>query len=161
MCVLLLLAGAERFGSTGATGTGTGSAATADSIRSGHTGSIAQAGEAAPTIPVPVSRPGGGTRLGRSRLNLDANPENGAMIATATLPSEAPTGGGPSPREPAPGGHVPSEVPPQRREDPPDIGPTGPRPPHPVDDPGIDEPGGPGSEPDYLPGGPSNPMPRF
>jgi hypothetical protein len=43
----------------------------------------------------------------------------------------------------------------------PDIGPTGPRTPYPVNDPGIDEPAGPGSEPDYLPGGPTDPGVRM
>ena len=37
--------------------------------------------------------------------------------------------------------------------------PKGPRNPYPVDEP-VD-PHGPGSEPDYLPGRPDNPMPRF
>ena len=64
--------------------------------------------------------------------------------------------------EPSPGGNIPTEVPPGRSPDElPDTGPTGPRTPYPVNDPGISEPKGPGSEPDYLPGGPSNPMPRF
>jgi hypothetical protein len=39
----------------------------------------------------------------------------------------------------------------------PDIGPSGPRTPYPVDDPGITDPKGPGSEPDYLPGAPKDP----
>jgi hypothetical protein len=83
------------------------------------------------------------------------------MTAIASFPPDTAHAAPPA-REPTPGGHVPSEVPPQRRrEDPPDTGPSGPRTPYPVDDPGIDEPRGPGSEPDYLPGGPSNPMPRF
>ena len=38
----------------------------------------------------------------------------------------------------------------------PDIGPTGPRTPYPVNDPGITDPKGPGSEPDYLPGNPTD-----
>jgi hypothetical protein len=43
----------------------------------------------------------------------------------------------------------------------PDIGPSGPRTPYPVDDPGITDPKGPGSEPDYLPGAPKDPGTRF
>jgi hypothetical protein len=39
-----------------------------------------------------------------------------------------------------------------------DGGPAGP---YPVNDPGVTDPTGPGSEPDYLPGGPSNPGTRF
>lgn len=65
------------------------------------------------------------------------------------------------PGEPMPGGNVPSEVPPREPDEIPDQGPTGPRDPFPVEDPGIGEPPGPGSEPDYLPGGPMNPMPRL
>ncbi len=65
-------------------------------------------------------------------------------------------------REPTPGGHIPGEVPPQSPdEDVPDQGPTGPRTPYPVDEPGISDPTGPGSEPDYLPGGPTNPSTRY
>ncbi|MFO1151249.1 MAG: hypothetical protein U1E62_22985 [Alsobacter sp.] len=40
-------------------------------------------------------------------------------------------------------------------------GPNGPRTPYPVDDPGIRDPVGPGSEPDYLPGQPTDPGTRF
>jgi hypothetical protein len=74
------------------------------------------------------------------------------------------SGAGRGINEPTPGGHIPSDVPPPPRHDPdepPDQGPTGPRTPDPIEDPGINDPRGPGSEPDYLPGGPSNPMPRF
>ena len=40
--------------------------------------------------------------------------------------------------------------------------PPGPRTPYPVNDPGIADPTGPGSEPDYLPpGGPTTPMSRL
>ncbi|KAA2237226.1 hypothetical protein [Salinarimonas soli] len=40
--------------------------------------------------------------------------------------------------------------------------PTGPRTPYPVNDPGIADPAGPGSEPDYLPpGGPIAPTPQM
>jgi hypothetical protein len=54
--------------------------------------------------------------------------------------------------DPMPGGNIPSEVPPPPIPDEmPDTGPTGPRTPYPVNDPGISEPKGPGSEPDYLP----------
>ena len=64
--------------------------------------------------------------------------------------------------EPTPGRNVPSEVPPTRTPDEmPDIGPSGPRTPYPVNDPGISDPKGPGSEPDYLPGTPTNPGTRF
>lgn len=69
----------------------------------------------------------------------------------------------PKPRpEPAPGGQIPGEVPPAPEPDePPDLGPTGPRTPYPVNDPGIGEPAGPGSEPDYLPGTPTDPGTRY
>ncbi|TGD92754.1 hypothetical protein [Methylobacterium nonmethylotrophicum] len=64
--------------------------------------------------------------------------------------------------EPNPGGGIPGDVPPPVAPDElPDTGPTGPRSPYPVNDPGITEPNGPGSEPDYLPGGPTNPGTRF
>lgn len=75
-----------------------------------------------------------------------------------------PQDSGPAPRpgnpawEPIPGGNIPTEVPPTDPDEVPDIGPTGPRSPYPVDDPGIGDPAGPGSEPDYLPGRPSSPM---
>ena len=45
--------------------------------------------------------------------------------------------------------------------DEPDVGPTGPRTPYPVNDPGIGEPGGPGSEPDIFPGTPTDPGTRM
>jgi hypothetical protein len=64
------------------------------------------------------------------------------------------------PREPPPGGTVPGDMPPPPT-DRPRPGPSGPRTPYPVDDPGISDPTGPGSEPDYLPGDPSNPKPRL
>ncbi|HEY8384353.1 MAG TPA: hypothetical protein VIL09_19610 [Microvirga sp.] len=64
--------------------------------------------------------------------------------------------------DPIPGGNIPTEVPPNQSPDElPDIGPTGPRTPYPVNEPGITDPTGPGSEPDYLPGGPTNPGTRF
>jgi hypothetical protein len=64
--------------------------------------------------------------------------------------------------EPLPGGNIPTEVPPGPAPDEvPDIGPTGPRTPYPVTDPGISDPSGPGSEPDYLPGNPTDPGPRI
>ncbi len=45
--------------------------------------------------------------------------------------------------EPTPGGKIPSEVPPTRAPDEmPDIGPSGPRTPYPVNDPGITIPRG-------------------
>jgi hypothetical protein len=63
---------------------------------------------------------------------------------------------------PLPGGNIPSEIPPNPTPDEmPDTGPTGPRTPYPVNDPGITDPKGPGSEPDYLPGNPTNPGTRF
>lgn len=62
---------------------------------------------------------------------------------------------------PSPGGNIPSEVPPAGPDERPDIGPSGPRSPYPVNDPGISEPKGPGSEPDYLPGTPNFPGTRF
>ncbi|HMO30907.1 MAG TPA: hypothetical protein PKD06_16425 [Enterovirga sp.] len=61
-------------------------------------------------------------------------------------------------QEPIPGGNVPTELPPAPPDEIPDTGPTGPRTPYPVSDPGIAEPTGPGSEPDYLPGRPTSPM---
>ena len=51
--------------------------------------------------------------------------------------------------------------PPPTPEEEPDIGPTGPRTPYPVNDPGIGEPGGPGSEPDIFPGTPTDPGTRM
>jgi hypothetical protein len=64
--------------------------------------------------------------------------------------------------EPLPGGNIPTDVPPAAVPDEmPDIGPTGPRTPYPVTDPGIMDPTGPGSEPDYLPGNPTDPGTRF
>jgi hypothetical protein len=55
--------------------------------------------------------------------------------------------------DPTPGGGIPGDLPPFPEPDEmPDQGPTGPRSPYPVDDPGIVDPSGPGSEPDYLPG---------
>jgi hypothetical protein len=64
--------------------------------------------------------------------------------------------------EPTPGGNIPSDVPPSPIPDePPDIGPTGPRTPYPVNEPGIMDPTGPGSEPDYLPGNPTDPGTRY
>jgi hypothetical protein len=67
----------------------------------------------------------------------------------------------PGSKDPIPGGNIPSEVPPPAPDEKPDIGPSGPRTPYPVNDPGIGEPTGPGSEPDYLPGNPTNPGTRF
>jgi hypothetical protein len=64
----------------------------------------------------------------------------------------------------APGGHIRAVVPPKPDPDydeSPDQDPTGPRSPYPVDEPGINDPKGPGSEPDYLPGGPTNPNTRY
>jgi hypothetical protein len=64
--------------------------------------------------------------------------------------------------DPVPCGNIPSEVPPGSIPDEePDIGPTGPRTPYPVNDPGIMDPKGPGSEPDYLPGNPTDPGTRL
>ncbi len=84
-----------------------------------------------------------------------ANP--GLPVPDAVPPMPGLPGG-----EPLPGGHIPSEVPPAPEPDElPDTGPTGPRSPYPVNDPGISDPSGPGSEPDYLPGVPTNPGTRF
>lgn len=71
--------------------------------------------------------------------------------------SPAPRPGNPG-HEPIPGGNIPTEMPPRQPDELPDTGPTGPRTPYPVNDPGIVDPSGPGSEPDYLPGRPSSPM---
>jgi hypothetical protein len=72
---------------------------------------------------------------------------------------DIPLPGGPKPgREPVPGGILPDEPPPVPEEDETPVpGPSGPRTPYPVDDPGITDPTGPGSEPDYLPGQPTDP----
>ncbi len=59
--------------------------------------------------------------------------------------------------EPPPGAPIPGDLPPLPPDDVPDIGPTGPGGPDLPQGPEIDDPGGPGSEPDYLPGGPTNP----
>ncbi|MCB8821565.1 hypothetical protein [Microvirga rosea] len=64
-------------------------------------------------------------------------------------------------QDPVPGGNIPSTVPPAPPDEQPDVGPTGPRTPYPVNDPGILDPHGPGSEPDYLPGNPTDPGTRF
>ena len=58
-------------------------------------------------------------------------------------------------------GRPPSEDPPCDPTEVPEIGPTGPRTPYPVNDPAISEPTGPGSEPDYLPGPPTDPGTRM
>ncbi|WP_074078471.1 hypothetical protein [Microvirga massiliensis] len=64
--------------------------------------------------------------------------------------------------EPTPGGQIPGDAPPPREPgELPDQGPTGPRNPYPVDDPGIHEPTTPDSGPDTPPDQPSNPMPRY
>lgn len=66
------------------------------------------------------------------------------------------------PDDPRPGGDLPDEMPAVPEEDEvPVPGPNGPRTPYPVDDPGIRDPVGPGSEPDYLPGQPTDPGTRF
>ncbi|GJD94702.1 hypothetical protein [Methylobacterium iners] len=63
--------------------------------------------------------------------------------------------------EPLPGG-IPGDLPPTPQPDEqPEIGPTGPRTPYPVNDPGVVDPAGPGSEPDYLPGAPTDPGVRM
>ncbi|GEO98966.1 hypothetical protein [Methylobacterium haplocladii] len=60
--------------------------------------------------------------------------------------------------EPFPGGNIPGDLPPPVEPDElPDVGPTGPRTPYPMNDPDVGEPKEPGSEPDYLPGGPTDP----
>jgi hypothetical protein len=55
----------------------------------------------------------------------------------------------------------PAEAPPGAPDEVPDVGPTGPRTPYPVNDPGFSEPAGPGSEPGYLPGTPTDPDTRM
>jgi len=67
---------------------------------------------------------------------------------------------GPPPHNPTPGGNIPSDVPPTPwpDEELPDTEPTGPR--APSGDTSISEPKEPGSEPDYLPGGPTSPGTR-
>lgn len=71
----------------------------------------------------------------------------------------APASGPSNPgQEPIPGGNIPTEVPPMEPDELPDTGPSGPRTPYPVNDPGVIDPTGPGSEPDYLPGRPTSPM---
>lgn len=84
------------------------------------------------------------------------SPRFDARLAISAGPG-APRPGNPD-HEPIPGGNIPTEVPPGSPDEIPDTGPTGPRTPYPVNDPGISEPTGPGSEPDYLPGTPSSPM---
>jgi hypothetical protein len=87
------------------------------------------------------------------------------METTPHIPLRGgPLGASPAPRpghpgqEPIPGGNIPTELPPTEPDELPDTGPTGPRTPYPVNDPGITDPLGPGSEPDYLPGRPTGPM---
>ena len=60
--------------------------------------------------------------------------------------------GAPDPRPQRPGGE---------EGDSPEQPPTGPRTPYPVDDPGVADPNGPGSEPDVLPGRRPNPGVTF
>jgi hypothetical protein len=55
---------------------------------------------------------------------------------------------------PRPSG-LPPDVPEREPDEQPRHGPRGPRTPYPVDDPGVADPTGPGSEPDYVPGRPS------
>ncbi len=81
------------------------------------------------------------------------------MHVVPNIPAAANPGSPGNPgRDPIPGGNIPTEVPPGNPDEFPDIGPTGPRTPYPVSDPGISEPTGPGSSPDYLPGSPTSPM---
>lgn len=82
------------------------------------------------------------------------------MNVVPQIPLVTSAGPGPSGpnQDPIPGGNIPTEVPPGSPDELPDIGPTGPRTPYPVNDPGIMDPSGPGSEPDYLPGQPTSPM---
>ena len=82
-------------------------------------------------------------------------------MATPDLISPDPVPPLPGGPDIGPGGNIPSEVPPPAPDQGPDIGPSGPRTPYPVNDPGIGEPAGPGSEPDYLPGTPNYPGTRF
>ena len=65
------------------------------------------------------------------------------MTERSDVISIRPDGNAPEPKEPQPRG-------PAQRE---------PGKPYPVDEPA--DPNGPGSEPDYLPGDPPNPRPRF
>jgi len=80
-----------------------------------------------------------------------------STVPQISAPGAAPLQGGRPDNDPIPG-RVPTEVPPRQPDELPDIGPTGPRTPYPVNDPGIGDPIGPGSEPDYLPGRPTAPM---
>lgn len=78
------------------------------------------------------------------------------------VPAHSPVPVIPLPDDPSPGGNIPTETPPAPEDDEvPEPGPNGPRTPYPVNDPGISEPAGPGSEPDYLPGVPTDPGTRF
>lgn len=83
------------------------------------------------------------------------------IIVTDRAPIEparaSPAAGNPN-QDPIPGGNIPTEIPPGSPDEMPDTGPSGPRMPYPVNDPGITDPSGPGSEPDYLPGRPTSPM---
>lgn len=83
-------------------------------------------------------------------------------MSTVPLVRARPLSASPQPRrsgnDPIPGGNIPTEVPPGEPDEMPDQGPTGPRTPYPVNDPGVSDPTGPGSEPDYLPGRPTSPM---
>jgi len=83
------------------------------------------------------------------------------MAGTQLPDATSPMPGGPLPNDPIPGGNIPTETPSRQPDELPDIGPTGPRTPYPVNDPGIGDPAGPDSEPDYLPGGPIYPGTRF
>lgn len=92
-------------------------------------------------------------------VQRDGAPRAQVWFATRVLETGpgAPKPGNPD-HEPIPGGNIPTELPPTSPDELPDTGPTGPRSPYPVNDPGISEPTGPGSEPDYLPGKPTSPM---
>jgi hypothetical protein len=79
------------------------------------------------------------------------------MNHPSTAPSAHIASGRPT-DEPKPGGRLPDETP---KTPTPGGERPGPRTPYPVDDPGIDDPAGPGSEPDYLPGAPTNPNTRY
>jgi hypothetical protein len=71
------------------------------------------------------------------------------------IPPAHDPGRNPFPRGPQPGGSIPGETPPTPEPDEQSIpGPFGPRTPYPVDDPPMDPAG---SEPDYLPGVPTDP----
>ncbi|MDN3569774.1 hypothetical protein QWZ18_03920 [Methylobacterium longum] len=123
--------------------------------------------EIGPSVP-PSSEPsmaaGGDTRrFVRGRGGEDARepapePLEARSVGHHPQPIRSRVMANPGLPEPTPGDLPP---PPPTPEEEPDIGPTGPRTPYPVNDPGIGEPGGPGSEPDIFPGTPTDPGTRM